>query len=233
VTRGGGEAAIAVPPLYAIADSERLGGAGAVVRAVASMSDAGIRWIQVRAKGLGGGETLEVVAACLRALEGSGASLWVNDRVDVAALLPVAGVHLGRLDLPPSAARAVIPPGRWIGASTHDLSQVAEAGADPAVDVVAFGPVFATGSKRDPDPVVGLDGLRAARRLTDKPLLAIGGIDAARLAAIYEAGADAAVVLSAVSHDVGASCRSLLAAAASRAPTMNPKRDGALPSVRR
>jgi thiamine-phosphate pyrophosphorylase len=213
VTRGRGEGAFVVPRLYAIADAERLGGAGDVVRAVSAMADAGVRWIQVRCKGFGGGAAFDLVTACLRALEGSEARLWVNDRVDVAALLPVAGVHLGQLDLPPSAARAVVPRERLVGASTHDLSQVADAAADPAVDVVAFGPVFPTTSKRDPDPVVGLEGLRAARRLTDKPLLAIGGIDAARLAAVRDAGADSAVVLSAVTKDVEASCRSLLLAA--------------------
>jgi len=213
VNRGGGEGAFAVPRLYAIADAERLGGADRVVRSVGAMAKAGVRWIQVRAKGRGGSEVFELVAACLRELEGSEAKLWVNDRVDVAALLPVAGVHLGQLDVPPSAARFVVPSGCLIGASTHGLSQVAEAAADPAVDVVAFGPVFATTSKRDPDPVVGLAGLRAARRLTDKPLLAIGGIDASRLAEVYAAGADVAVVLSAVTGDVEASCRSLLEAA--------------------
>jgi thiamine-phosphate pyrophosphorylase len=88
------------------------------------------------------------------------------------------------------------------------------AAADTAVDVVAVGPIFPTASKRHPDPVVGLELLREARRLTDKPLLAIGGIDEATLGAVLTAGADAAVVLSAVSgSDVAARCRALLAAA--------------------
>jgi thiamine-phosphate pyrophosphorylase len=202
-----------VPRLYAIADLD-LCGAARMPAVVSAMAEAGVRWIQVRAKDLAGGASLELAELCRRALEGSGAGLWVDDRVDVAALLPLLGVHLGRHDLTPGAARPIVGPEKLIGASAHDGAQVAAADADGAVDVVAIGPVFPTASKRDPDPLVGLDGVRAARRLTTKPLLAIGGIDAANLSAVLAAGADAAVVLSAACRgDVAASCRALLAAA--------------------
>jgi thiamine-phosphate pyrophosphorylase len=111
-------------------------------------------------------------------------------------------------------ARPWLPPDRLIGASAHDLAQVATATAEPAVDVVAMGPVYPTTSKREADPVVGLAGLREARRLTGKALLAIGGIDATNLADVLAAGADVAVVLSAACRgDVAKSCRALLAAA--------------------
>jgi len=153
--------------------------------------------------------------ACCRAVEGSGVTLWVDDRVDVAALLPVGGVHLGQSDLPPSAARALLPSATLIGASTHDLAQLAAAAADVAVDVIAVGPVFPTRSKAAPDPVVGLDGVREARRFTGKPLVAIGGIDETNLAAVLAAGADAVAVLAAVCRgDVTSRCRTLIAAAA-------------------
>jgi thiamine-phosphate pyrophosphorylase len=179
------------------------------------MAAAGLRWIQLRAKGASGAATLALVEACVRALEGSGATLWIDDRVDVASLLPVGGVHLGQADLPPAAARPLLPCSALIGASTHDMTQLAAAAADEAVDVVAIGPVFATGSKRAPDAVVGLDAVRQARRLTSKPLVAIGGIDEHNLGAVLEAGADSVAVLSAVCRgDVAARCRNLLAAAA-------------------
>lgn len=203
-----------VPRLYAIADLDTLG-AAELPRAVAAMAEAGVRWIQLRAKNASGAEAYALADACCRTLDGSGAALWIDDRVDVTALLPVAGVQLGQADLPPAAARQLLPPQALVGASTHDAAQTAAAGADAAVDVVAIGPVFATTSKRSPDPVVGLDGVRAARRLTNKPLVAIGGIDETNLGAVLAAGADAVAVLSAACRgDVIHRCRALLAAAA-------------------
>jgi thiamine-phosphate pyrophosphorylase len=108
----------------------------------------------------------------------------------------------------------VVGPALLIGRSTHDRVQLAAAAADPAVDVVAVGPVFPTRSKEDPDPVVGLELVREARAATVKPLVAIGGIDATNLAVVLAAGADAVAVLSAVAPaDVAGSCRRLLQAA--------------------
>jgi thiamine-phosphate pyrophosphorylase len=203
-----------VPRLYAIADAGRVG-ERALPNVVEAMTDAGVRWIQVRAKELSGARLYTLIETCCRIVARSDVTLWVDDRVDLAAVLPVDGVHLGQGDLPPAAARALLAAGVLIGASTHDLAQVAAAAADPAVDVIAIGPIFATASKARPDPVVGLAALRDARRLTDKPLLAIGGIDGETLGAVLAAGADAAVVLSAVSGgDVAARCRALLVAAA-------------------
>ncbi|HXT21949.1 MAG TPA: thiamine phosphate synthase, partial [Thermoanaerobaculia bacterium] len=186
-----------VPRIYAIADRDALGGETALPAAVAAMAEAGVRWIQLRMKGASGAAVYTIAERCCRALAGSGALLWLDDRADVAALLPVDGVHFGQRDLPPAAARPMLRSGTLIGASAHDDAQVAAADADPAVDVVAIGPVFATRSKRASDPVVGLDGVRAARQLTDKPLVAIGGIDETNLDAVLRAGADAVAVLSA------------------------------------
>jgi thiamine-phosphate pyrophosphorylase len=109
----------------------------------------------------------------------------------------------------------VLAGSQWIGLSTHNERQLAAADADPEVDLIAVGPVFATTGKAHPDPVVGLDFLRWARGRTAKPLVAIGGIDAGRMAAVLAAGADAAAVLGAVCRggDVRESCRRLLAAA--------------------
>jgi thiamine-phosphate pyrophosphorylase len=160
--------------------------------------------------------TLE--ASC-RALEGSGADLWVDDRADLAALFPVAGVHVGQTDLPPAAVRRALGAGALrIGLSTHNEAQLAAADDDPDVDLIAVGPVFPTASKERPDPVVGLDFVRRARARTAKPLVAIGGIDAANAAAVLAAGADAVVVLGAVCRggiaEIAAACRRLLAAVA-------------------
>lgn len=181
------------------------------------MADAGIRWIQVRAKRLSGGELFRQLDACCRALEGSGADLWVDDRADLAALFPVTGVHVGQRDLPPAAVRRVVGPGVRIGLSTHGEEQLLAAAADPDVDVIAVGPVFPTTGKERPDPVVGLGFVRWARGRTDKTLVGIGGIGSGNLREVREvldAGADAAAVLGAVCRgDVKANALRLLAAA--------------------
>jgi thiamine-phosphate pyrophosphorylase len=202
--------------VYAIADAGILG-AEALPAAVAEMAGAGIRWIQVRAKHLSGSGWHAALAACCRALEGSGVRLWVDDRADLAALFPVDGVHVGQRDLPPSAARRVVGGGVRIGLSTHDEEQFAAADADPEVDVIAVGPVFPTTGKENPDPVVGLSFVRQARERTRKPLVAIGGIDAGNVAEVLAAGADAAAVLGAVCRggvgEVRANCLRLVIAA--------------------
>jgi len=220
--------------LYAIADAEALAPLH-VPSAVAAMAEAGVRTIQVRAKRWSGRQWYEGVEASCRALEGSRAALWLDDRADLAALFAAAGVrglHLGQRDLAPAAARPAVGDSLWIGMSTHNERQLAAADADPDVDLIAVGPIFPTTGKTradadaagadaapaPPDPAVGLDFIRWARARTAKPLVAIGGIDARRVAAVLAAGADAAVALGAVCRgDVRANCRRLLAAAASGA----------------
>jgi len=206
----------AVPPVqgvYAIADAGVLG-AGAVPAAVATMAEAGIGWIQIRAKRVPDLDLYRLVEEAVRRLEGSDAALWIDDRADVAALFPVAGVHVGQDDLPPSAVRRVVGEGTWIGRSTHGEAQLREADADPEVDVVALGPIFATTGKERPDPVVGVEELRRLRAMTEKPLVAIGGIDAGTLPEVLAAGADAAAVIGAVCRgDVKRNCERLTAVA--------------------
>lgn len=200
-------------PIYAIADAATLAPAP-VVEAVRAMAEAGIPWIQLRAKKLAGEDLYALAEAALAAVAGTGAALWLDDRADIAALLPVAGVHVGQRDLPPAAVRGVVGGGLWIGRSTHGDEQVEEAALDPEVDVVAVGPIFPTSGKDDPDPVVGLGLLRRARARTAKPLVAIGGIDAGNVSRVLAAGADTAAVLGAVCRgDVYRNCTRLLAAA--------------------
>jgi len=203
--------------VYAIADAEALA-PRPLPDAVAEMAGAGIRWIQVRGKKLSGEDWYRALEGCCRLLEGSGAELWVDDRADLAALFPVAGLHLGQADLPPAAARNVVGRSVRIGLSTHDEAQLRAADADPEVDVIAVGPVFPTTGKERPDPVVGLEFVARARKLTAKPLVAIGGIGAGNVAGVLAAGADAAAVLGAVCRgetleDIGANSRRLLEAA--------------------
>lgn len=206
-----------VPPLYALADAGALA-TGDLPDAVVAMARAGIRWIQIRAKRLPDAELFALVDACFQRLSegseaghGDGVSLWMNDRADLAALFPFAGLHLGQRDLPPSAARRVVGPGCWIGASAHDDEELARAAADPDVDVVAVGPVFPTTSKDAPEPAVGLDFVQRARASTAKPVVAIGGIGAASLQRVLAAGADSAALLSAVCRgDVAANARRLV-----------------------
>jgi thiamine-phosphate pyrophosphorylase len=200
--------------IYAIADVDALG-ATPLPSAVRRMAEAGISWIQIRAKKAAGEGLFRSAEAAVSSASVAGAALWLDDRADLAALLPFAGVHLGQRDLPPAAARRVVGEAMWIGQSTHREDQLERAAGDPDVDVVAVGPIFPTTGKENPDPTVGLSFLRWARSRTDKPLVAIGGIDAGNLSSVLGEGADAAAVLGAVCRgDVGESCSRLLAAAA-------------------
>jgi thiamine-phosphate pyrophosphorylase len=126
--------------------------------------------------------------------------LIMNDRADLCLAVGFDGVHVGQDDLSPESVRKIIGPNRWLGVSTHNPEQLAEADKTSA-DYIAIGPVFATSSKENPDPVVGLEGVRRARALTRKPLVAIGGITRANAAAVIEAGSDSVAVISDLIRD--------------------------------
>jgi len=126
---------------------------------------------------------------------GSSVRLIMNDRADLCLAADFDGVHVGQEDLSPESVRRIIGPERWLGVSTHNPEQLREADITPA-DYLAIGPVFATSSKEKPDPVAGLEGVRRARLLTRKPLVAIGGITRANAASVIEAGADSVAVIS-------------------------------------
>lgn len=204
---------LGIPRVYALADRDRLG-AGSLPEAVEQMAEGGVRWIQIRAKSASDRELAAEVESCCRRLEGADVGLWINDRPDLARLYPVQGLHLGQDDLAPKVARGVVGERVWIGRSTHRGSEVDEAEADAAVEVVAVGPVFSTTGKRAPEPVVGLEGVRRARERTSKPLIAIGGIGAGNLAEVFQAGADCAAMLGAVCDgDIQRNCTELVALA--------------------
>jgi thiamine-phosphate pyrophosphorylase len=182
-----------IPRLYAIIDPARAGGRlpAALARELFS---AGVRLIQFRDKRASSRQLYEICVELKELLRGSACRLIVNDRADVARAMEADGVHLGQDDLPVEMARRVLGPDRWIGSSTHSLSQVVEAGRSTA-NYIAFGPIFPTASKENPDPVVGLEGLREARRATSKPLVAIGGITLQNAREVLAAGADSLAVI--------------------------------------
>jgi thiamine-phosphate pyrophosphorylase len=164
------------------------------VEVAAVLLAAGVRLIQLRDKHASSGElcaSAQRVAACVRQSKGM---FIVNDRADIARAVDADGVHVGQEDLPVECARTILGRGKWVGYSTHVLEQVKEADRSSA-DYIAFGPIFPTASKENPDAVVGLDGLRAARQATRKPLVAIGGITVQNAPAAMEAGADSVAVI--------------------------------------
>jgi len=119
----------------------------------------------------------------------------MNDRADLCLAAEFDGVHVGQEDVSAESVRGIIGAGRWLGVSTHNPAQMVEADRSSA-DYVAIGPIFSTSSKEKADPVVGLEGVRRARGLTRKPLVAIGGITRENAAAVIAAGADSVAVIS-------------------------------------
>jgi thiamine-phosphate pyrophosphorylase len=183
---------LVLPRLYVILDATLLN--NSPHDCAQELAAAGVRLLQYRDKSASARDLLTTsreLVACLNSYEGS---LVVNDRPDIAVLAEAAGVHVGQDDLDPEQARTVVGNEMWIGTSTHNMEQFRRAAASSS-DYIAVGPVFATTSKANPDPVVGLDLLRRVRPLTDKPIVAIGGITAERAASVIEAGADSAAVI--------------------------------------
>jgi thiamine-phosphate pyrophosphorylase len=156
---------------------------------------AGVQLLQYRNKAGGPRQVLRDAAVIGEVMEGSGCRLIMNDRADLAVLAGWGGVHVGQGDLSPERARRVVGVERWVGVSTHTEEQVRVADASCA-DYVAVGPVFATGTKPDTEPVIGLDGVRRARALTAKPIVAIGGITRENARSVIDAGADSVAVIS-------------------------------------
>jgi len=162
-----------------------------------SLAEAGVRLLQYRNKSALARQYLNTSRVLADALRPHDASFFVNDRPDVAFLSGASGVHVGQDDLEVEQARRVVGREKLVGVSTHNLEQFKRAAASSA-DYIAVGPVFNTSSKANPDPVVGLDFIRKVRRLTDKPVIAIGGITLERAASAIEAGADSVAVISGI-----------------------------------
>jgi thiamine-phosphate diphosphorylase len=160
------------------------------------LSAFGATFIQLREKHLAPREFYSEAEEALRVARSCGVRLIINDRVDIALALSADGVHLGQDDLPPEAAREILGEQSIIGFSTHNVEQAIEAARLP-VDYLAIGPIFETLSKENPDPVVGLDGLRRVRPAAGEiPLVAIGGISLEKLREVFAAGADSVAGIS-------------------------------------
>ncbi len=171
----------------------------------------GAKVLQVRLKPGTVDDVVRVARMARRVCDEAGAALVVNDRIDVALATGADAVHLGQTDLPLAEARALVGDRLAIGVSTHDLDQVRRA-CEGGADYIGYGPVFATQTKENPDPVQGLAALRAAvREAGTTPVVAIGGITPDRAAALYATGAAALCAISAVTGavDVTGAARSL------------------------
>jgi len=183
-----------LPRLYPILDTESLAARGiSVETAAAAFLEGGAGILQIRHKGHWSRDFFEAAKRVARLCRESGADLVVNDRADFALLLE-AGLHVGQDDLPPRDARRLMGPDFVIGFSSHNPTQLCAAGGEP-VDYVALGPVFRTASKRNPDPVVGVEEVMRCRALLDKPLVAIGGITRENALDVLHAGADSVAVI--------------------------------------
>lgn len=204
------------PRLYAILDLDLVRSLGLEPLALLDLwLEAGVRLVQLRAKGAAGSVFLDLATRMSRATASAGATFIVNDRPEIAQMSGADGVHLGQGDLPAADARSVLGPGAIIGVSTHNEVQANAAVASP-VSYLAIGPVFATASKVKPDPVVGLNGVRgvaAIARTRELPVVAIGGITLERAAEVCAAGAASVAVISdLLTGDPGARVRAFLRA---------------------
>jgi len=183
-----------LPRLYAILDTSSFQDIEALFSTAEELLAGGITLLQYRNKTGNARQMLEQARELKRRLGGS-VKLIMNDRTDLCVAAGFDGVHVGQEDLSPEGARKVIGDRLWLGVSTHNPEQVKKADKTSA-DYIAIGPVFSTASKINPDPVVGIEGVRKARALTKKWLVAIGGINRANCRSVIEAGADSVAVIS-------------------------------------
>ena len=182
-----------LPAFYPILDTETAARRGiGVVDAAAGILEGGAAILQFRHKEFWSRETLETLQRVAELCRIAGVQFIVNDRADMARLVG-GGLHLGQDDLRPSVVRAIVGDAP-IGFSTHNEAQL-RAAASELADYLALGPIFGTVSKANPDPIVGVEGLRRLRGLTPKPLVAIGGITRANARSVLDAGADSVAVI--------------------------------------
>jgi thiamine-phosphate pyrophosphorylase len=189
-----------LPKLYAITDRQLSN--CTLEEIVKKMLTGRARMIQLRDKEASSRELLDAARACLIRTRKAKARLIVNDRVDVALTADADGVHLGQGDLPVEEAREILGKDKIIGLSTHSIEQF-QAALETSADYIAVGPVYPTMTKENSDPVVGLELVREAKRLTDRPIVAIGGITHESSLEVIAAGADSVAVISALYPTAG------------------------------
>ena len=185
------------PRLYAILDADLLAARFLEIMSVATeLRAAGATLIQYRNKQSSARGLLQDAARLREYFPANGGvRLLLNDRPDLALLSGFDGVHVGQDDIPAEDARSIVGIDAWVGVSTHNLQQVIEAN-ETSCDYIAYGPIFPTTTKINPDPTVGLTGMKEARAHTGKPLVAIGGITRQNCRSVLDAGADSVAVIS-------------------------------------
>lgn len=189
------------PCVYPILDTGQLASTGqSAVELAEAISAAGIGIAQYRHKGNFTRHRYEEANAVGAILRKGGTCFVVNDRADIAMAIGADGVHVGQDDLPVELVRRLVGDGMIVGYSTHNASQVGAVECKWA-DYLAIGPVFGTASKRNPDPTVGIEGVKLARSLTEKTLVAIGGITLGNADETYAAGADSLSMISSISPE--------------------------------
>jgi thiamine-phosphate pyrophosphorylase len=197
-----------LPRFYPIIDTQLLARAGILpVEMARALARAGVCIAQFRHKGPFTREIFAQAQEVGDILQGAGVKYVIDDRPDIALLLGSDGVHVGQDDLPPKAVRELVGDSLFVGLSTHNEQQLLAGNTEP-VDYLALGPVYGTISKENPDPVLGLDGVKRLRELTSKPLVAIGGITRANARQVLTAGADSVAVISdCIGEDLEATLR--------------------------
>lgn len=188
-----------LPRLYPILDAACFPNSEDLILCAEALAAGGCTLLQYRNKSGNARAMLEQARELKRRIGGS-VKVIMNDRADLCLAADFDGVHVGQDDLLPESVRRIIGRERWLGVSTHNSEQLREADRTSA-DYLAIGPAFATSSKDKPDPVVGLEGVRRARQLTCKPLVAIGGITRANAASVIQAGADSVAVIADLLRD--------------------------------
>jgi thiamine-phosphate pyrophosphorylase len=187
-----------IPRLYPIVDEQLLGQRGiSLGRAAEDLRVAGVLLAQYRNKIGESDAVLRHASVMWEVFDGSGCHLILNDHAGLVITAGFYGVHVGQGDMSPEDARRIVGVDRWVGVSTHNDEQVRVAN-ETSADYIAVGPVFATGTKVDAEAVIGLDGVRRARALTKKPIVAIGGITRENARSVIDAGADSVAVISAL-----------------------------------
>jgi thiamine-phosphate pyrophosphorylase len=202
-----------LPPIYPITD-KALSHRTSHLVILKELIRGGARLVQIRDKGTPARDLLLDLLRCVDFSSQKGVKLIINDRCDLALSSGSSGVHLGQDDLPAEAARSLLGARKIIGLSTHTPAQVRRANRLP-VHYLGYGPVFATSTKQNTSQVIGIEGLRRACRLSDKPVVAIGGIRPSEVRSVLDAGAASAAVISALmkAKSIAAEMERLLALA--------------------
>lgn len=200
--------------VYLVTDTW-LSGPRGVAEVAAAAARGGVTIVQLRDPDATTRALIAAAGALQAVLAPHGVPLVINDRVDVALAVGADGVHLGDRDMPAATARRLLGPGRIVGVTVHDAAEARAVDTEIA-DYAGIGPVFATTTKAEARPAIGVDGFRALRRLVPLPVVGIGGVDATRAADVIAAGADGVAVVSAIcaAPDPEAAARAIAAAVA-------------------